>query len=100
MKLYTVKTTEIKYCIEEEDLEFDEFENHGMDIDDYDEETIEEMIEEVQAQLPQELEFDIECDPDELEDVICESISDDTGYLVDWFKYEIVSEEEVEDDEV
>lgn len=100
MKLYTVKTTKIKYCIEEEDLEFDEFENHGMDIDDYDEETIEEMIEEVQSQLPQELEFDIECDPDELEDIICESISDDTGYLVDWFKYEIVSEEEVEDDEV
>lgn len=100
MKLYTVKTTEIKYCIKEEDLEFDEFENHGMDIDDYDEETIEEMIEEVQSQLPQELEFDIECDPDELEDIICESISDDTGYLVDSFKYEIVSEEEVEDDEV
>jgi hypothetical protein len=102
MKLYKIKTTKIRYFIEEEDLEFDEFENHGMDADDYDDEVIEEMIEEVQSQLPQELEFEIDCDPDELEDLICENISDETGYLVDWFKYEIVSEEELEgdDDEV
>ena len=54
---------------------------------------IEDMIDEVKMSLPQTLILEIECEPEDLEDCITDAISDETGWLVEYFSYEILEEE-------
>ena len=78
--------TQIEYDIDDSDLDIDR--------DDYETEedyqcALEKERENVESNLPSRLIIDIEeCDTDELEDVLTERISDETGWLVKDFVYE------------
>jgi len=87
--LFKVKTTEIDYCVEDEDVI-----DYVDDPDD--DEEIENKIDEIKNGLPQELELEIECDPEDLEDMVCDAISEETGWLVNSFSFDIISQEEIE----
>jgi hypothetical protein len=93
-KHYKVRTTYIDYYITKEDIDLpDPFESYGrMDIEEYSEEEIEDMIEETRSGLPQELELEITCEPEDLEDMIVDAISEEVGWLVNYFEYVIIEE--------
>ena len=88
---YTVKVTNIDYCIEEEDV-CDEIADDVSIEEDSEEyyEAIQNKIKEIKADLPQTFTFTFECAEDELDDLIAEEISDETGWLVNSFEKEIV----------
>ena len=88
---YTVKVTNIDYCIEEEDV-CDEIADDVSIEEDSEEyyEAIQNKIKEIKADLPQTFTFTFECTEDELDDLIAEEISDETGWLVNSFEKEIV----------
>ena len=93
-KCYKIKTTQIEYCVSAGDIDLpDPFESYGrVDLDEYTDEEIEAMIEEVKASLPQTLILEVECEEEDLEDCITDAISDETGWLVEYFSYEILEE--------
>lgn len=74
-KNFKVKVYDIDYFITEEDVDDDL------------------SIEYVRSLLPNELELEVECEPDNLEDMLVDAISDETGWLINTYKYEILSEE-------
>ena len=80
--VYTVKVISIDYAIDSYDV--DEFDTMS-------DEEVEAEIAKVKASLPQELELEIECEPDDLDDYVADAISDETGWLVNDCEYEIVS---------
>jgi ferritin-like protein len=88
---YTVKVTNIDYCIEEEDV-CDEIANDASIEEDSEEyyEAIQNKIKEIKADLPQTFTFTFECTEDKLDDLIAEEISDETSWLVNSFKKEII----------
>lgn len=94
-KCYKIKTTQIEYYVSAEDIDLpDPFESYGrVDLEEYSEEEIEDMIDEVKMCLPQTLILEVECEPEDLEDCIEDAISDETGWLVEYFSYEILEEE-------
>lgn len=79
---YTVKVVSVDYAIESYDV--DEF-------DVMSDEAIEAEIARVKSSLPQELELEIECEPDSLDSYVADAISDETGWLINDCEYEIVS---------
>ncbi len=85
---FKVRVKGIDYDVEEQDVidEFDVFEDPT-------DEEIEAKINEIKSKLPQVIEVDVECDPDELEDYIADAISDETGWLINSFdQYEILEQ--------
>ena len=96
-KHYRVRTTYIDYYITREDVEetvlddLDELERESMSEDELDE-IIEQAIETTIDELPQELEFELDCQEDELEDIICDWISSETGWFINYFEYIVVEE--------
>jgi PHD/YefM family antitoxin component YafN of YafNO toxin-antitoxin module len=96
-KHYKVRTTYIDYYVTREDVEetvlddLDELERESMSEDELDE-LIEQAIETTIDELPQELELEIECEPDDLEDMICDAISSETGWFINYFEYVIIEE--------
>ena len=85
-RLYKVKTTSIDYCIEPEDLDYLWPENQDWDDEDYDRE-----IAKIKEKLPQELYFEIECESEDLEELICDAISDETDWLIYSFDYKVIN---------
>ena len=69
---YKVRVYDIDYDIKEEDVDDDL------------------SIEYVRGLLPTELELEVTCEEDFLEDEIAEAISEETGWLVNTYKYEII----------
>jgi hypothetical protein len=99
MNYYKVKTTDIDYYITYEDINFDPWDscfNAEEDMDEAERQADEE-IARIRSELPQELELEIECDPEDLDDMVCEAISDETGWLVNYFNYDILETKAVED---
>jgi hypothetical protein len=93
MKYYRVKTTSIDYCVEEEDVCEKICEDASIEEDSeefYD--AIHAEIKRVKDGLPQKLELEIECDPEDLDDMVCDAISEETGWLVNGFAYDILEE--------
>lgn len=88
---YTVKVTNIDYCIEEEDV-CDEIANDASIEEDSEEyyKAIQKKIKEIKKDLPKTFTFTFECTEAELDDLIAEEISDETGWLVNSFKKEIL----------
>lgn len=85
---FKVRVKGIDYDVEEQDVidEFDAF-------NDPTDEEIEAKINEIKSKLPQVIEVEVECDPDELEDYIADAISDETGWLINSFdQYEILEQ--------
>jgi len=95
-KLYKIKVTFVDYCIDWEDIDSNFDVPEDMDDEDL-EEWYEIKIDEIKQSLPQELELEIECEEEDLEDLIADTISEETGWLNNSFTYEIISEEEIED---
>lgn len=89
---FKVKTTNIDYYITYEDINFDPWDSCFNTDDDMEEveRKADEEIAKIKDNLPQELELEIECDPEDLDDMVCDAISEETGWLVNSFDYEIV----------
>jgi hypothetical protein len=96
-KHYRIRTTSIDYHITRQDIEdtvldsLDDDERESMSEDELDE-MIEQALEDTRDELPQELEFELDCQEDELEDIICDWISDETGWFINYFNYQILEE--------
>lgn len=94
MSYYKVKTTSVDYCVEEEDI-CDTFEEQHPEVEvDSDEywEAIDAEITRLKNSLPQTLELEIECDPEDLDDMVCDAISEETGWLVNSFTYDVLEQ--------
>ena len=80
--LFKIKVTKIDYCVEDEDV---------CDlIDDDSEEAINKKIEEIKSELPQTMKFEIDCDKEDLDDLVCDYITEKNGWLIEGFDYEII----------
>ena len=96
-KHYRVRTTSIDYYLHRSDVEedvrstLDEDELESMSEDALNE-LIEQTIEDTISELPQELEFEIDCNEIDLEDILCDWISSETGYFINDFEYVILEE--------
>lgn len=90
-KLYKIKTNQIEYCVEGDDLWFLD------DAEDLTDEGFDREIKRIKSELPQELELEITCEPEDLEDCIADVISEEVGWLVESFSYEILVEELTEE---
>ena len=90
---YKVKTKNIDYCIEQEDVcwQFDNQADLEEDSEEY-YDAIDAEIVRLKKTLPQNLELEIECDPEDLDDMVCDAISEETGWLVNGFSYDIIEE--------
>ena len=90
LKEYKVKVNSVDYCVTEED------------VIDYvsDDEDIDDKIKEIKSGLPQELVLVItsNCAPEYVEDEIVDVISEETGWLINSFTYDIISETEIEEE--
>ena len=90
-KLYKIKTTSIDYCVEADDLWFLD------NVEDFTDEDFDREIKRIKGELPQELELEITCEPEDLEDMISDAIAESIGWLVESFSYEILTEELAEE---
>ena len=97
-KHYKIKTTYVDYHITKEDIEDvvlsslpENYEREAISEDEL-AEIYEQAIEDTRDELPQEFEFELDCQEDELEDIICDWISDETGWFINYFEYIILKE--------
>ena len=81
---FKVRTTDVDYFVSDEDVIY------TMPMDDPDDEDIEDAIDAVKASLPQVLELEIECEPEDLDELVGDAISSKTGWLINGFNYEII----------
>ncbi len=92
LKEYDIKITSIDYShsVTEQDL-----------IDDIIDEDVADKIKEIKSGLPQELVLVVTCNcaPEYVEDEIADAISEETGWLINSFTYDIISETEIEEEE-
>lgn len=91
---YKVKTTSIDYSVGYEDLNFDPWDtcfNTDNDMEEAERKADEE-IAKIKDGLPQEIELEVECDPEDLDDMVCDAISEETGWLVNGFTYDILEQ--------
>ena len=79
--IYSIRVTKVWYSVEEENVDY---------LDTDDEEVIAKEIERIKGSLPQTFDFMFTCEEDELEDYIADAITEETGWLVESFEYEIV----------
>jgi len=88
---FKIKTTKIDYCVEEEDV-CDAVANDASIEEDSEEyyNEIHRRIEEIKDSLPQELILEFECEPEDLDDLITDAISEETGWLVNYGEYTIL----------
>ena len=90
LKEYKVKVNSVDYCVTEED------------VIDYvsDDEDIADKIKEIKSGLPQELVVVVtsNCAPEYVEYAIADAISEKTGWLINSFTYDIISETEIEEE--
>ena len=92
LKEYKVKVNSVDYCVTEEDV---------IDyVSDDEDEDIDDKIKEVKSDLPQELVLVVTCNcaPEYVEDEIADAISEETGWLINSFTYNIISETEIEEE--
>lgn len=91
METYKVKVTSVDYCIEEEDVcwQFDNDPSIEEDSEEY-YDAIHKEIERIEASLPQTLELEVGCDPEDIEDMVVDAISQETGWLINNCTYEVM----------
>ena len=77
---YNISIVSIDYYITQDDLG-----------NEYSDESNKKAIADIMNGLPQEMNLQIECEPDSLYDDVVEKISEITGQLVNSVEYEIVS---------
>jgi len=84
--VYIVKVTSVDYCIEDEDV----FDNYWPECQDWEDEDFDRARSEIYDGLPQELILEVECDRKDLDDMVCDAISEETGWLIYSFDYKIL----------
>lgn len=91
MEKYKIKITSVDYCVEEEDVcwQFDNDTELEEDSEEY-YNAIDNEIKKIKESLPQVMELDIECEKEDLEDIICDTISQETGWLINSMTYKII----------
>lgn len=94
--VFKVKTTHIDYCVEEQDVcwQFDNDTELEEDSEEY-YDAINAEVNRIKENLPQEIELEIECDKDDLDDMVCDAISEQTGWLINGFDYQIIEQKGV-----
>jgi hypothetical protein len=99
MKKYQIKVTSVDYYVTYEDIEFDPYDTAFEDDETIaeNERKADQMIEDIKNSLPQELDLVIEAEEEDLDDIIADTISEETGWLNNSFTYDIISEEELDD---
>lgn len=82
---FKIKAFDIEYSITAEDL----FIPDGLT---YEEEEvwIEKTIKQIRAELPKQLELEIECEEEDLEDELVDAISEETGWLIEGCNYDVI----------
>jgi len=91
-KYYRVLVTSVDYCVEYEDV----FETYWPEDQEWTDEQFDEKIEEVKSRLPQSMELEVECEPGDLDDMVVDAISEETGWLVNSFTYDVLDEKVVD----
>lgn len=91
MKKYKVKTTYIDHYVGLEDIE----EIYGESVENLDDNDIEKLRNEIKSRLPQVLELEIECEPEDLSDMVCDAVSNETFWLNNEVRYDIISEKNI-----
>lgn len=89
---FKVKTTEINYDVDYYTCSDIVAEEHP-DMDEYSEEfdqLVYAKIDEIKKSLPQELEFEIECERENLDDYVADAVSEETGWLVNYCEYTVL----------
>lgn len=84
MKRYYVLTTEIDYYVGYEDVDDGKYE--------YSDDELNRRIALVKSTLPQQLELEITCEPEDLDDQVADAISNETNWLINCCNYKILSE--------
>ena len=105
---WKLKCYNIDYDVSWEDVESNCDVPTDLDDDDLDE-WYDLKVEEIKATLPKEVIIEVECDEEDLEDVAVDALSEETGWLINSYDYEILdgystdddfNEDEEEDDEL
>ena len=91
MEKFKVKTRYIDYCVEEEDV-CSEFDNDASIEEDSEEyyQAINDKIREIKDNLPQHMLINVECDKEDLDEMVCDEITNRTGWLIYGFDYDII----------
>ena len=91
MEKFKVKTRYIDYCVEEEDV-CSEFDNDASIEEDSEEyyQAINNKIKEIKDNLPQHMLINVECDKEDLDEMVCDEITNRTGWLIYGFDYDII----------
>lgn len=94
-KTYKVRAYNIGYSVEEEDV-CSEIDNDASIEEDSEEyyNAIHNLIAQIKDELPQDMLFDITCekgDRDELEELLTDAISNETGWLIVGYDYDILN---------
>jgi len=93
-KTYKVRAYNIDYCVEDEDVcsEFDNDPEIEEDSEEY-YDAINARIAQIKSELPRDMTFSIKCeegDTDELEELLTDAISNETGWLIVGYDYDIL----------
>ena len=91
MQKFRIRTRFIDYCVEEQDV-CSKFDN-DVTIEENSEEyyqAIADEIARIKAELPQKMEFTVECDREDLDEIVCNEISERTGWLIYGFDYDVL----------
>lgn len=96
-KYYRVLVTSVDYCVEDEDVwwQFDNDQGLEEDSEEY-YNAIQDEIARIKSELPQSMELEVECEPDYLDDMVADAISDETGWLVNSFTYDILDKKDID----
>jgi len=97
MSYFKVRTTDIDYNVINDDVYEKVCEDASIE-EDSDE--FYDAIEKARVELEKELDFDpkmqnlefefYDCEKEDLDDLVCDAISSETGWLINGFKYEII----------
>lgn len=88
---FKVRAYDIDYSVEEEDVcqEFDNDTELEPDSEEY-YDAIHKRIAQIKSELPQDMLFSINCEPEDLEEEITDAISNETGWLIVGYSYDIL----------
>ncbi len=78
---YKVRVTKVGYCVTAEDID-SIYLNTNEDTSTWSDERFEEEINFIKSRLPQRFTFFIECEQEDLDELICNEITERTGWLI------------------
>ena len=92
--IFKVRTIHIDYEVSYGDVADqveEKFPEVDVNTDEFDDLVYQE-IEKIKVTLPQRLDLEIECERDDLDDYVADAVSEETGWLINYCDYEVISE--------